>query len=59
MGVLKGIFRPDVHFHCDIDFDPFLYMEDNGKVYGVSTSHSVCSLMPTLLPLPRLHNHVV
>ncbi|OCH85871.1 glycosyltransferase family 15 protein [Obba rivulosa] len=26
--------EPDVHFHCDIDFDPFLYMEDNDKVYG-------------------------
>ncbi|TFK78423.1 glycosyltransferase family 15 protein, partial [Polyporus arcularius HHB13444] len=20
--------EPDVHFHCDIDFDPFLFMED-------------------------------
>lgn len=26
--------EPDVHFHCNIDFDPFLYMEDNNKVYG-------------------------
>jgi hypothetical protein len=26
--------EPDVHFHCDINFDPFLYMEDRGKVYG-------------------------
>lgn len=26
--------RPDVHFHCDIDFDPFLYMEDHNKTYG-------------------------
>ena len=25
--------EPDVHFHCDIDFDPFVYMEDNDKVY--------------------------
>jgi len=29
------VFRPDVHFHCDVDFDPFLYMEDNKKVYGI------------------------
>lgn len=29
------MFRPDVYFHCDIDFDPFLYMEDNNKVYGM------------------------
>jgi hypothetical protein len=26
--------EPDVHFHCDINFDPFLYMQDRGKVYG-------------------------
>lgn len=35
IGSLKRTFRPDVHFHCDVDFDPFLYMEDNNKVYGV------------------------
>jgi len=26
--------RPDVHFHCDINYDPFLFMEKNKKVYG-------------------------
>ncbi|KAF5376838.1 hypothetical protein D9757_008886 [Collybiopsis confluens] len=26
--------EPNVHFHCDIRFDPFLYMEENNKVYG-------------------------
>jgi len=26
--------EPGVHFHCDIDFDPFLYMQNEGKVYG-------------------------
>ncbi|KAE9404239.1 glycosyl transferase [Gymnopus androsaceus JB14] len=26
--------EPDVHFHCDIDFDPFLYLENNNKTYG-------------------------
>ncbi|TFK22522.1 glycosyl transferase [Coprinopsis marcescibilis] len=30
--------EPDVHFHCNIDFDPFLYMEDNQKVYGFTIS---------------------
>jgi len=25
--------RPDVHFHCDINKDPFLFMEDNNKTY--------------------------
>nr|GAT53563.1 glycosyltransferase family 15 protein [Mycena chlorophos] len=26
--------EPDVHFHCDINFDPFLFMQDRNKVYG-------------------------
>ncbi|KAI0919620.1 hypothetical protein AcW1_003175 [Taiwanofungus camphoratus] len=26
--------EPDVHFHCVIDEDPFLYMEQHDKVYG-------------------------
>jgi hypothetical protein len=26
--------RPDVTFFCDLDFDPFLFMQDNDKVYG-------------------------
>ncbi|KAF8879573.1 glycosyl transferase [Infundibulicybe gibba] len=26
--------EPDVHFHCDVDFDPFLLMQDEKKTYG-------------------------
>ncbi|KIM88037.1 glycosyltransferase family 15 protein [Piloderma croceum F 1598] len=26
--------EPNVHFHCEIDFDPFLFMEREKKVYG-------------------------
>ena len=26
--------EPDVQFHCDLDFDPFVYMQENNKVYG-------------------------
>ncbi|KAJ7753990.1 glycosyl transferase [Mycena metata] len=26
--------EPDVHFHCDVNFDPFLFMQDRGKVHG-------------------------
>lgn len=26
--------EPDVHFHCDMNFDPFLYMGDHNKTYG-------------------------
>ncbi|OJT05724.1 Glycolipid 2-alpha-mannosyltransferase 2 [Trametes pubescens] len=25
--------EPNVHFHCDLDYDPFLFMEQNNKVY--------------------------
>ena len=30
--------RPDIKFFCDIHYDPFLYMQDHGKVYGEHTS---------------------
>ena len=26
--------RPGVDFLCNTNYDPFLYMEDNDKVYG-------------------------
>ncbi|KAJ2753170.1 hypothetical protein GGI19_003318 [Coemansia pectinata] len=26
--------EPDVHYYCDIDYDPFLYMKKNGLKYG-------------------------
>ena len=29
--------RPDVKFFCDLDYDPFLIMEDQQKVYGMSS----------------------
>jgi hypothetical protein len=32
--VLKQLFRPDVKFFCDLDYDPFLFMEENKKLYG-------------------------
>jgi hypothetical protein len=30
--------RPDVDFTCDIQFDPFLYMQDHNKTYGFTIS---------------------
>jgi len=30
--------EPDVTFFCDLDFDPFLYMQDHAKVYGFTIS---------------------
>ncbi|KAF5329373.1 hypothetical protein D9619_009451 [Psilocybe cf. subviscida] len=30
--------EPDVHFHCDILFDPFRFMEEHNKIYGFTIS---------------------
>ncbi|KAH9971818.1 glycosyl transferase [Lactifluus volemus] len=26
--------EPDIHIHCDVNFDPFVYMHENNKTYG-------------------------
>jgi alpha 1,2-mannosyltransferase len=31
---LIGPLRPDVKFFCDLEYDPFLIMQDQNKVYG-------------------------
>jgi len=33
--------EPDVEYSCDLDFDPFLYMQDNNKKYGNHTSPEI------------------
>ncbi|KAF8345050.1 glycosyltransferase family 15 protein [Amanita rubescens] len=41
--------EPDVHFHCDISFDPFLFMEDNNKIYSFTiTMFEFEKTIPTL-----------
>lgn len=41
--------RPDVHFHCDVTYDPFLYMEDHNKVYGFTiTMYEFRATIPSL-----------
>ncbi|KAI0324225.1 glycosyltransferase family 15 protein [Cubamyces sp. BRFM 1775] len=41
--------EPDVHFHCDIDFDPFLYMERHNKTYAFTiTMFEFQATIPTL-----------
>jgi len=30
--------RPDIRFFCDLNFDPFLIMQDQKKVYGAVES---------------------
>ncbi|KAF8343558.1 glycosyltransferase family 15 protein [Amanita rubescens] len=42
-------FEPDVDFFCDIDYDPFLFMQDNDKVYGFTISlYEFTKTIPTL-----------
>lgn len=33
---LTYVCRPNVQFYCDLDYDPFLLMKDQNKVYGIS-----------------------
>ena len=35
--------RPSVKFFCDLDYDPFLFMQDKNKVYGNRLSSIVLS----------------
>lgn len=30
--------EPDVRYYCDLDYDPFLFMEEHDKVYGFTIS---------------------
>lgn len=41
--------EPDVHFHCDIHYDPFLFMEEKKKVYSFTiTMYEYEATIPTL-----------
>ncbi|KAI0093952.1 glycosyltransferase family 15 protein [Irpex rosettiformis] len=41
--------EPDVNFFCDLDYDPFLIMEDQKKVYGFTISlYEYEATIPTL-----------
>src|ERR1700744_325382 len=35
--------RPDISYFCDLDYDPFLLMQDENKVYGLLTKSSTIS----------------
>ncbi|KAH8990426.1 glycosyltransferase family 15 protein [Lactarius hatsudake] len=34
VGLALTLRRPGARFHCDVNFDPFLFMQENNKVYG-------------------------
>ncbi|XP_006456474.1 hypothetical protein AGABI2DRAFT_211452 [Agaricus bisporus var. bisporus H97] len=41
--------EPDVHFHCDVNVDPFLFMEDNNKTYSFTiTMYEFEATIPSL-----------
>ncbi|KAG8954612.1 alpha 1,2-mannosyltransferase 2.4.1 [Tulasnella sp. 424] len=41
--------EPDIKFYCDLDFDPFLFMQDNKKVYGFTIAlHEYVETIETL-----------
>ncbi|KAF8507780.1 glycosyltransferase family 15 protein [Gautieria morchelliformis] len=41
--------EPDVDFYCDLAYDPFLFMQDHGKVYGFTVSlYEFAATIPTL-----------
>ncbi|PPQ96227.1 hypothetical protein CVT26_005599 [Gymnopilus dilepis] len=45
--------EPGVHFHCDIQFDPFLFMQDNNKTYAFTIS-----MVEFERTIPTLWNHI-
>lgn len=52
--------EPDVHFHCNVDKDPFLFMQETGKVYGFTIAmyefeKTIMTLWPTVKEFIKLH----
>ncbi|KAJ2489758.1 hypothetical protein IWW37_003743 [Coemansia sp. RSA 2050] len=46
--------EPGVDFYCDLDYDPFRYMEDHGKLYSF-----VIALKELELTIPSLWDHTL
>ena len=60
MFPVYSLARPDVRFFCDLDFDPFLIMQDQKKVYGkVESPVSLYGRGSVNLASFRFHNLVV
>ncbi|SAM00973.1 hypothetical protein [Absidia glauca] len=56
--------EPDVDYHCDIEYDVFRYMKENGKKYGFNIAFreymaTVPSLWQTVLDFKKAHPEVV
>lgn len=57
-------FEPDTNYYCEIDYDVFKFMEDNGKTYGFTIAlydlpQTIKSLWPTTLKFLKLHPEYV
>jgi alpha 1,2-mannosyltransferase len=53
---LNYVPRPDVHFHCNINFDPFLFMEENNKIYCKYSDNSLITFWTYLTRSIYYHN---
>lgn len=56
--------EPGVTFHCNIGFDPFERMEENGWKYGFTISigefmHSIATLGEATKEFERTHSHLI
>ncbi|KAI8811879.1 nucleotide-diphospho-sugar transferase [Cladochytrium replicatum] len=48
--------EPGVSYYCDITYDPFVYMENNDKVYGFTVALlEIKETIPSLWPLTRYY----
>jgi alpha 1,2-mannosyltransferase len=56
--------EPDVHFFCDIPYDPFRFLHDNNLIYGfnmniLDDARSFASLWRTTQSFIRQHPHLI
>ncbi|KAF9272907.1 alpha 1,2-mannosyltransferase 2.4.1 [Mortierella alpina] len=56
--------EPDVKYSCDVDFDPFVYMQDNNKKYGFVVSlyeypNTIPSLWNATKEFMTQHTHLL
>ncbi|KAL1916646.1 uncharacterized protein VTP21DRAFT_5350 [Calcarisporiella thermophila] len=56
--------EPNVEYFCDLDYDPFLFMQDNGKKYGWTLSlreneHTIPTLWETTRRFMNEYPHLI
>lgn len=53
------VVRPDVRFFCDLNFDPFLIMQDQNKVYGTLNTFVVLAGLVNFSTFDFRFHHLV